>query len=77
MSATRDLLDFAAAEHDLSGQVRAATERLIGDTLAVGAAGWSGLKIVRPMTPRRWVIHRTGGHFHKSFARWDAGQGAG
>jgi 2-methylcitrate dehydratase PrpD len=42
MSATQDLLDFACAEHRMSGSVRAACERLIADTLAVGAAGWSG-----------------------------------
>ena len=42
MSATQDLLDFACAPHHLPGSVRAATERLITDTLAVGAAGWSG-----------------------------------
>lgn len=42
MSATQDLLDFVSASHHLPAQVRAATERLIADTLAVGAAGWSG-----------------------------------
>ena len=39
MSATRDLLDFAAAEHRLPETVRADAIRLLGDTLAVGAAG--------------------------------------
>ena len=39
MSATRDLLDFAAAEHSLPETVRADAIRLLGDTLAVGAAG--------------------------------------
>jgi 2-methylcitrate dehydratase PrpD len=39
MSATQDLLDFASAEHRLPAQVRADTLRLLGDALAVGAAG--------------------------------------
>lgn len=39
MSATSDLLDFAAAEHRLPEEVRADTLRLLGDTLMVGAAG--------------------------------------
>jgi 2-methylcitrate dehydratase PrpD len=39
MTATNDLLDFAAAEHRLPGAVRADTLRLLGDALAVGAAG--------------------------------------
>ncbi|TRW18036.1 MmgE/PrpD family protein [Glacieibacterium frigidum] len=39
MTATADLLDFAAAEHRLPPATRAATLRLLGDTLAVGAAG--------------------------------------
>ncbi len=39
MSATQDLLDFAHAEHRLPAQVRADTLRLLGDALAVGAAG--------------------------------------
>ena len=42
MSATFDLAAFAAASHALPGEVRAATERFVTDTLAVGAAGWSG-----------------------------------
>jgi 2-methylcitrate dehydratase PrpD len=39
MSATTDLLDFAAADHHLPPRVRADTLRLLGDALAVGAAG--------------------------------------
>ncbi len=39
MSATQDILDFAAADHTLPGSVRADAERLLGDTLAAGAAG--------------------------------------
>lgn len=39
MSATAALLDFAGAEHQLVGAARDAAERLLGDTLAVGAAG--------------------------------------
>lgn len=39
MSATQALLDFAAAEHALPDAVRADAVRLLGDTLAVGAAG--------------------------------------
>lgn len=39
MSATADLLAFAAAPHRLPPQVRADAIRLLGDTLAVGAAG--------------------------------------
>ena len=39
MSATRDLLDFAAAAHRLPETVRADAIRLLGDTLAVGVAG--------------------------------------
>lgn len=39
MSATRDLLDFAGASHTLPAGVRADAVRLLGDTLAVGAAG--------------------------------------
>lgn len=42
MSATSDLLDFAAAPHRLPPEVRAATARFVADTLQVGAAGWSG-----------------------------------
>lgn len=41
MTATADLLDFAAAEHRLPAATHAATLRLLGDTLAVGAAGAS------------------------------------
>ena len=41
MSATSDLLAFANAEHTLPATVRAAALRLLGDTLAVGAAGAS------------------------------------
>ena len=41
MTATIDLLDFAAAEHRLSGSVRSDTMRLLADTLAVGVAGVS------------------------------------
>ncbi len=39
MSATADLLAFAAAEHVLPAAVRADAVRLLGDTLIVGAAG--------------------------------------
>lgn len=39
MSATADLLAFAGAAHDLPEAVRADAERLLADTLAVGAAG--------------------------------------
>ncbi|MEP2734662.1 MAG: hypothetical protein ABJP34_00065 [Erythrobacter sp.] len=38
MSATQNLLDFAAAEHALPAQTRADAVRLFGDTLAIGAA---------------------------------------
>ncbi len=41
MSATSDLLDFAHAGHALSESVRTDTLRLLGDALAVGAAGAS------------------------------------
>ena len=41
MTATADLLAFAAAPHDLPPDVREAALRLIADTLAVGAAGSS------------------------------------
>ncbi len=39
MSATADLLAFAGARHDLPAAARADAMRLLGDTLAVGAAG--------------------------------------
>ena len=39
MTATADLLNFAAADHVLPAAVRGAALRLLGDTLAVGAAG--------------------------------------
>ncbi len=39
MSATESLLDFVAATHVLPPAVRVETVRLLGDTLAVGAAG--------------------------------------
>lgn len=39
MSATADLLAFAGAAHSLPSGVRADAVRLLGDTLAVGAAG--------------------------------------
>ena len=42
MSATADLLDFAHAPHRLPPPVRATSVALVADTLAVGAAGWSG-----------------------------------
>jgi 2-methylcitrate dehydratase PrpD len=38
MSATADLIDFAAAAHRLPDDIRAAAERLLGDTLAIAAA---------------------------------------
>jgi 2-methylcitrate dehydratase PrpD len=41
MSATRNLLDFAAATHRLPEAARTDTIRLLADTLAVGAAGSS------------------------------------
>ncbi|QTD55153.1 MmgE/PrpD family protein [Parasphingorhabdus cellanae] len=39
MTATQQILDFAAAKHFLPDSVRAAAIRLLGDTLAGGAAG--------------------------------------
>ncbi len=39
MTATADLLTFAAADHVLPAEVRADAVRLLGDTLMVGAAG--------------------------------------
>lgn len=39
MSATQRLIDFARASHRLPGPARAAAIHLLGDTLAVGAAG--------------------------------------
>ncbi len=39
MTATQRLLDFASASHALPNSTRAATERLLADTLAGGAAG--------------------------------------
>ena len=39
MTATADLLAFAAADHILPAAVRADAVRLLGDTLMVGAAG--------------------------------------
>jgi 2-methylcitrate dehydratase PrpD len=39
LSATSDLLDFARAEHSLDAPAKSAAERLLADTLAVGAAG--------------------------------------
>ncbi len=39
MSATTDLIDFASARHVLPATVRADAIRLLGDTLAIGAAG--------------------------------------
>lgn len=39
MTATADLLAFATAQHTLPPQARDDTERLLGDTLASGAAG--------------------------------------
>jgi 2-methylcitrate dehydratase PrpD len=39
VSATTRLLDFVRADHVLSPDVRAATARLLADTLVVGAAG--------------------------------------
>lgn len=39
MSATQKLLDFARADHRLDAGTRAVAEQLLGDTLAVGAAG--------------------------------------
>jgi 2-methylcitrate dehydratase PrpD len=39
VSATADLLAFAGADHVLPASVRADAVRLLGDTLAVGAAG--------------------------------------
>ena len=38
MTATQDILDFAGAEHDLPDGVRGDAIRLLGDTLAIGAA---------------------------------------
>ncbi|WP_109355242.1 MmgE/PrpD family protein [Sphingorhabdus sp. EL138] len=39
MSATQKIVDFAAADHDLPDSTKAAALRLLGDTLAGGAAG--------------------------------------
>ena len=39
MSHIQRILDFASADHSLSAQTRADTERLLADTMAVGAAG--------------------------------------
>lgn len=39
MSATQDLLAFVRADHQLPPEIRAAALHLLGDTLAVGAAG--------------------------------------
>ena len=56
MNHTAAILDFAAVSHTLPPQVRADSERLLADTLAVGAAGWqehgSGavLNVVRSYT---------------------------
>lgn len=41
MSATRQIIDFAAAAHDLPDMASAAATHLLGDTLAGGAAGGS------------------------------------
>lgn len=41
MSATQKLLDFARANHRLDAGTRAVAEHLLGDPLAVGAAGAS------------------------------------
>ena len=46
MSATADLLAFAGARHRLGATVRPVAIRLLGDTLAVGAAGY-GVAAVR------------------------------
>jgi 2-methylcitrate dehydratase PrpD len=55
MSHTSAILDFAAAPHVLPPQVRADAERLLADTLAVGAAGAAsaeGLRLARtPVGP--------------------------
>ena len=47
MSATAAILDFVAAEHRLPEQARADAERLLGDTLAVGAAGAASAEAAR------------------------------
>lgn len=44
MSATSQILDFAAAEHSLPSAARADAERLLADTLAGGAAGANSLE---------------------------------
>lgn len=41
MNATQKLLEFARADHRLAPSTRASAEHLLGDTLAVGAAGRS------------------------------------
>jgi len=46
VSATSDLLNFASAPHRLPPDVREATLRFVADTLAVGAAGWTGPGLV-------------------------------
>ena len=55
MNGTARLLEFAMAEHTLPVAVRVATERLVGDTLAVGAAGGSGAGFAGVLaTARSW-----------------------
>lgn len=61
MSATADLLAFAAAEHRLPPEMRGAAERLIADTLAVGAAGWAAPGMAGVLaTARGWGDGGTG-----------------
>ncbi len=47
MSHTAAILDFAVASHTLPPQVRADAEHLLGDTLAVGAAGANSPEAVK------------------------------
>ena len=50
MTPTQSILAFAAAAHTLPPEIAAAATALLGDTLAVGAAGSSapGAEIVQP-----------------------------
>ena len=83
MSATGRLLAFAAAEHDLPDSARAAAERLLADTLAVGAAGaaseeaaklFRAIEVPSPWPPRRGLLPEEGQHGHQApdQARGDA-----
>ena len=73
MSATADLLDFAAAPHRLPAAVRSATRRCVADTLAVGAAGWSGPGMAGVLaTAQSWGNGGTCRLLGDTAARWPA-----